>query len=162
MENYSKLIDAVLKKLDWDIIMKYYELNATIEEDPDQKKKGKKVRLSQKTQFTVKKELKDLIKFAIDSNFDELQHDNWIIIWSNKNGFRLEVIFTPTRVTIAETEDIEDEYLNSDEVERDVLNDMLKKAIGEENYELAAVIHSRLKKIDKIISRNSNPNKKIL
>ena len=160
MENYSKLIDAVLKKLDWDIIMKYYELNAKIEEDTNHKR-GKKVRLSQKTQFTVKKELKDLIKFAIDSNFDELQHDNWIVIWSNKNGFRLEVIFTPTRVTISETEEIEED-LNSDEVERDVLNDMLKKAIKEENYELAAVIHSRLKKIDKIISRNSNPNKKIL
>ena len=140
--------------------MKFFELNAKIEEDPHHKR-GKKVRLSQKTQFTVKKELKDLIKFAIDSNFDELQHENWIIIWSNKNGFRLEVIFTPTRITISETEEIEED-LNSDEVERDVLSDMLKKAIGEENYELAAVIHSRLKKIDKIISKNSNHNKKIL
>lgn len=150
MENYSKLIDAVFKRLDWDHIMKYYE-NKEIEED--QGKRGKRVRLNTKTLATVKKELRDLVKFVMDSNFSELQHDNWIITWSNKDkGYRLEIIFTPTRAILLEDEDnVEDDDMSSDEVERDVLRDMLKKSIKEENYELSAVIHSRLKKLDKVI-----------
>ena len=152
MENYSKLIDEVFKKLDWDHIMKYYETRGELEEDATGKK-GKKVRIHTKNILTIKKELKDLVKFVVDSNFSELQHDNWIIFWSNKeSGYRLEIIFTPTRAVMSETDSIEDEEIfGSDEVERDVLRDMLKKSIREENYELSAVIHSRIKRLDKII-----------
>jgi len=155
MENYSKLIEAILKKLDWDHIMKYYETHSSeVEEDP--KRKGKRVRVTSKNLSTIKKELKDLIMFVIESNFNELQHDNWIISWFNKGtGYRLEVIFTPTRSLISENEeDEEDDLLNSDIVERDVLKDMMIKSVNEENYELAAVIRDRLKKLDKIIKAN--------
>jgi len=135
--------------------MKYYETHSSeVEEDP--KRKGKRVRVTSKNLSTIKKELKDLIMFVIESNFNELQHDNWIISWFNKGtGYRLEVIFTPTRSLISENEeDEEDDLLNSDIVERDVLKDMMIKSVNEENYELAAVIRDRLKKLDKIIKAN--------
>ena len=153
METIQKLIDEVLRKLDWDLIMKYFESTGVIEDEPIQsKKRVKRVQLNMKSLFTVKKELTDLIKFVIESNFDELQHDNWIISWTKGTGCRLEVVFTPTRVIITENFDEDDEpILNSDIVERDVLTDMLNKAVLEENYELAAVIHSRLKKLDKLL-----------
>jgi hypothetical protein len=155
MKNYSKLIEDVLKKLDWDHIMKYYENHRDVDDEPIKKGRGKKVSVNVKTVHTVKKELKDLVRFVIESGFTELQHDNWIIFWSNKeNGWRLEIVFTPTRAVLsenAESAEDADEIMNSDEIERDVLSDMLKKSIKEENYELSAVIHSRLKKLDKTI-----------
>ena len=162
MENYSKLIDEVFKKLDWDHIMKYYETRGELEEDSSSKK-GKKVRVHAKSILSVKKELKDLVKFVVDSNFSELQHDNWIIFWTNKeSGYKLEIIFTPTRAVISEKDNIEDEEIfGSDEVERDVLKDMLKKSIKEENYELSAVIHSRIKRLDRIIKPSSNKKRDI-
>jgi len=162
MENYSKLINEVFSKLDWDHIMKYYDQNKTIEEEQPNKK-GKHVRLNTKTLGTVKKELRDLVRFVVDSNFSELQHDNWIILWSTKeSGYRLEIVFTPTRAVVLEDESSnveEDDIPNSDEIERDVLKDMLKKSIQEENYELSAVIHSRLKKLDKSIGAKNSPFK---
>jgi hypothetical protein len=162
MENYSKLIDEVFKRLDWDHIMKYYDQNKEIEEEQPNKR-GKRVRLNTKTVATVKKELRDLVRFVVDSNFSELQHDNWIILWSNKeSGFRLEIVFTPTRAVVLEDEDTtdEEELPSSDEVERDVLRDMLKKSNQEENYELSAVIYSRLKKLDKSIGLKTSPHQK--
>lgn len=164
MENYSKLIDGVFKKLNWEYIMRYYEMNGDIEEEqPNTSKKGKKVRVNAKSIHTVKKELKDLVRFVIESNFNELQHDNWIIYWSNKekNGYKLEIIFTPSRAMVSENEPVEEaeDTMNSDEIERDVLRDMLKKSIKEENYELSAVIHSRLKKLDKAIKSSSKDRK---
>lgn len=161
MENYSKLIDDVFKKLDWDHIMKYYDTQKEVDEEST--KKGKRVRVNSKNIVTVKKELKDLVKFVVESNFSELQHDNWIIFWSNKeSGYRLEIIFTPTRVIMSEEDSNvpdDEEMITSDEIERDVLRDMLKKSIQEENYELSAVIHSRLKKLDKVI-KSSSTNRK--
>jgi hypothetical protein len=158
MENYSKLIDSVFKKLDWNYIMKYFDARGELEEDETTSKKGKRVRVNSKNIVTIKKELKDLVKFVVDSNFNELQHDNWIIFWSNKeSGYRLEIIFTPTRAVMSEKDNIdEEEIFGSDEVERNVLVDMLNKSIREENYELAGVINSRIKKLDKIIKSSSN------
>lgn len=156
MENYSKLIDEVFKRLDWDHIMKYFETQHGDAYEDTTSKKGKKIRVTTKSVFTVKKELRDLVKFVIDSNFNELQHNNWIIFWSNKeSGYRLEIIFTPTRVVLSENDNAPEEedssVGNPDEIERDVLKEMLVKSIKEENYELSAVIHSRLKKLDKAI-----------
>lgn len=147
MENYSKMIDSVIKKLDWDIIMKYYE-NGNFEEIPH---KRKRVQITTKSIVAIKKELKDLAQFAIDGNLSEVQHDNWMILW---NVNRLEIIFTPVRATSSINDNTaeDDEEINSDIVERDVLKDMLDKSIKEENYELSAVIHSRLKKLEKILS----------
>lgn len=154
MENYSKLIDEVFKRLDWDHIMRYFETQHGDAYEDTTSKKGKKIRVTTRSVFTIKKELRDLVKFVIDSNFNELQHNNWIIFWSNKeSGYRLEIIFTPTRVVMSENDTPEEEDLagNPDEIERDVLKEMLIKSIKEENYELSAVIHSRLKKLDKSI-----------
>ena len=158
MENYSKLIDEVFKRLDWDHIMRYFETQHGDAYEDTTSKKGKKVRVTTKSVFAIKKELRDLVKFVIDSNFNELQHNNWIIFWSNKeSGYRLEIVFTPTRAVMCENDNSpeeEDPVGNSDEIERDVLKEMLVKSVKEENYELSAVIHSRLKKLDKAIKDN--------
>jgi hypothetical protein len=151
MENYSKIIDSVIKKLDWDTIMKYYDY-VDYEEGPN---KRKRVQIKTKGITTIKKELRDLIQFVIDGNLNEIQHVNWIISWkNNETGFKLDIIFAPVRASITDTSEfVEEECIsNSDLAERDVLKDMLNKSILEENYELSAVIHSRLKKLDKILT----------
>lgn len=159
MENYSKFIDEALKKLNWDHIMKYYESLEVIEEDASSKKK-KRVRLKTKDVFSVKKELKDLIKFVMSCDINEVEQDNWIISWVKKeSGHTLEIVFTPTRCIMSDDESLlfeEDDQLSSEELERDALENMLKKSIKEENYELSSVIHSILKKMDKNIKAHAN------
>jgi len=156
MENYSRIIDAVLKKLDWDYIMKYFDNHGGFDdEEISSKRKRIKINSNTKNILTVKKELKDLIQFVIDSSFTELQHDNWIIFYTAKDsGYKIEVVFTPTRASVSDS--LEDEPLetetSSDERERDVLQNMLDKSIKEENYELSAAVFSRLKKLDKSIA----------
>lgn len=145
MKNYSKMIDDVINKLDWDHIMKYYD-----NKEIDVKKKGRKVEVGLKNVFTIKKELKNLILFVIENNAGEIQHDNWIIYWHIKDsGNRLEIIFTPTRILYDDSiEDMNiEEYSETSELK--TLNEMLDKSVKEENYELSAVIFSRIKRLKK-------------
>ena len=142
MENYSKMIEDAISCLNWNLVMNYYN------EDTYQLKKI--------TKETVKKELRDIISFCIDSNTKFFQHGQWVIVFTSaddadeKLGPSIEVMFVSTKSVSYKCEDIhiEDE-LDVDAVEKDTMDRLLSKAIGEENYELAAIIHSRLKKINK-------------
>ncbi len=148
MENYSKLIEEIIKKLDWSLIMKYYEIHGEVEEPV---KKSKRINVKIKNLYEIKKELKDLLKFILASNILEIQHECWIVSWKNP---KLEVVFAPTKIACNFLEEEEEEEIVSaedveNEMEIGVLTDMLEKSILEENYELSAVVNSRLKKLKK-------------
>ena len=145
MKNYSKMIDVVINKLDWNHIMKYYD-----NKDVDIKRNGKKIEVDSKSISTIKKELRDLINFVIENNAGEVQHENWIIYWHIKDsGNRLEIIFTPTRILYDDSDEeiLDEEY--SETTELKTLDEMLSKSVKEENYELSAVIFSRIKRLKK-------------
>ena len=155
MENYSEMVDEVLRGLDWGLIMNFYESGTYIETRKKKKNKDLSIKV---TKESIKKELKDLIRFVVDSNAKELHHDQWIIFWRsgederNRLGSRLEVAFVPTRFVSFENDTVADDHAiepDLDEMEKETLKDLLTKSIKEENYELSAVIHSRLKKLSK-------------
>lgn len=160
MENNLKIINDVLKNLDWDLIMSFYS-----PEPADEyyvKKRGAKTQqLKPKSLMDIKKELRDLLSFVIQGGIRELHHDQWIIFWRsgeegetrNNLSSRMEVVFVPTRSVSHGNNPIDKDDLHTaidlDEIERDTLFTLLKKSIAEENYELCAVISSRLKKLNK-------------
>ena len=153
MKNYSKTIDDAINRIDWDVVRTFYKEFETISIK-------KKSYYKAKTVPEIKRELRDLITFAIEGNCKELHHDQWIISWDDnfrKGMFSLEVYFVASKSTSIEAiEDEElDEDMGPDMIERGVLISMLDKNVKEENFELAAVIRDRLKKLEKIIKRKS-------
>jgi hypothetical protein len=142
MDSLKKMVDLVLKKLNWNLVMEYYASN-------DMKTKAGK-RYSPEA---VKKELRDLIKFMMDTNASELHHDPWIIFWNPGNEStktRLEVAFVPTKAVSMGEEIVEaEEILTEDEMERIALESLLEKNLATENYELCAVLRDRLKRLGK-------------
>lgn len=153
MENYSKAIDSAINKIDWDIVKMFYRELESISQK-------KKVVFRAKSVPEIKRDLKDLIKFAIEGNCKELRHDHWIISWNDnyKTGtFSLEVFFIASKASAMDefnAPEVEDE-LDPDMVEKGVLEEMLVKSVKEENYELSAVIHRRLNKLNKALKKKS-------
>lgn len=162
MENNSKIIEEVLRNLNWELILSFYASEPS--EEDYTKKHSKTTRLKPKTLQQIKKELKDLLLFVTQSNIRELHHEQWIIFWRSGDessvnnthtnlGSRLEVVFVPTRSVSHGNNAMPDDIHTAqdlDEIERDTLNVLLAKSLKEENYELCAVIHGRLKKLNKI------------
>jgi hypothetical protein len=179
-KEHSKLMEKVLQSFDWDSIL---EINKVLkvgtgmgsEIIPGVKKKPFSEKI---TKGDFKSELRALIKHAVEKHIPQLNYGNWIIYWVSDDwdveinypqemddedieGMEeeetyfvmephLEVIYSPQRISLAGeiSEDIgeEKEYVN--------LEEMLDKAIKNEDYELATKIRdlisqNREKKIDK-------------
>jgi hypothetical protein len=132
-----KLIETAIKGLDWKAIMEFYNSKTFVESD------GRK---TSRHIESVRKELKDLVHFVIESHMEEVQHDQWIIFWRNE---RLDIAFVPTRSSSHSKEEppIEVEEMDMDDMEKEALEELLEKNTKEENYELCAVIRDRLKQI---------------
>jgi hypothetical protein len=179
-KEHSKLMDKVLQSLDWDSIL---EINKVLklgtgtgnEIIPGVKKKPFGDSL---TKNDFKNELKALLKYAIENHVPQLSYGNWIIYWISDDwdvdlhypeemddeeideldpeefNFvmepRIEVIFSPQRINlvgeISQPEGATKEFVN--------LEEMLEKAIKNEEYELATKIRDLIsqnkeKKLDK-------------
>ncbi len=179
-KEHSKLMEKVIQSFDWDSIL---EINRVLkvgtgmgsEIIPGVKKKpfGDKI-----SKGDFKSELKSLIKHAVENHIPQLNYGNWIIYWvsddwdieinypqeideddedpigDDETFFvmepHLEVIYSPQRISltgeISEFPEDEKEHVN--------LEEMLSKAIKNEDYELATKIRdlisqNREKKIDK-------------
>lgn len=179
-KEHSKLMEKVLQSLDWDSIL---EINKVLkigtgmgnEVVPGIKKKpfGENI-----TKNDFKSELRALIKYAVENHIPQLNYGNWIIYWvsddwdvevtfpsemdddeiedsENEDTFfvmepQLEVIYSPQRISLKG--EISDpipeggEYVN--------LEEMLEKAVKNEDYELASKIRDLIsqnkeKKLDK-------------
>lgn len=134
-KDYSKMIAEIINSLNWDVIL------ACNQERVPARFSDKK---SEKP--NLKKELKELLGFIIDTNIKHFEHDSWIINW---NDGKLEVLFCPTRSSKNETEiDLENE--STDEQEIRELMELLVKSEREEKYELCAAIKSNIRKLNRI------------
>lgn len=152
------MVDEAIRCLNWDVIMEYYREHDYYEIGV---KKGKKTdRHNKVTKDFLVKDLKNILNFVITNNITEFDHDQWFILFKNVEtkdglGAKLEVLFAPTRgVSFEEEFKPEAEEVDQNMEEKGVLEDLLKKSVQEENYELSAVLRDQIKKVDKLIKLN--------
>lgn len=94
----------------------------------------------------IQEELIQLLKFAIEKDLKVLDYGNWIIYWSNEkaegfeSGALIEIIFSLDSYMVSDDTVIPQEIL-------DELNEKMQVAIDKEDYEEAALIRDKIKKI---------------
>ena len=162
----DKVIDKVISGMDWDVI---FDVNKCFKHGvgdgvsviPGVKRKAFADGI---TKNDLKNELKSLLKYVIENNIPELIYGYWMIFWDNPlwteeylNEIKeemeeegddimgdivldptLEVIYSPQRMYL-----IANNIKNQPETETtesDALDNMLKKALSDEKFELAAKI----------------------
>jgi len=162
----DRVIDKVISGMDWDVI---FDVNKCFKHGvgdgvsviPGVKRKAFADGI---TKNDLKNELKSLLKYVIENNIPELIYGYWMIFWDNPlwteeylNEIKeemeeegedimgemvldptLEVIYSPQRMYL-----IANNIKNQPEeetTESDALDKMLKKALSDEKFELAAKI----------------------
>lgn len=166
----NKLVDKVISSLDWDAI---YEVNNCFKHGvgdgtsaiPGIKRKPFADGISKSD---LKNELKGLLKYVIENDLAELIYGYWMIFWNNAewseesiNQLRdqyegededfdeivldstLEVIYSPQRVFAIENSQLKNS--KSEDSDMNKLESMLKKALDNEQYELASKIRDVIK-----------------
>lgn len=94
----------------------------------------------------IQEELIQLLKFAIEKDLKVLDYGNWIIYWSNEkaegfeSGALIEIIFSLDSYMVLDDTVVPQEIL-------DELNEKMQVAIDKEDYEEAALIRDKIKKI---------------
>ncbi len=164
------MLDRVIQNLDWESILAVHrvfkmgvgEANVII---PGLKRKPFSESLSK---TDLKNELKTLIKHAIENHIPQITYGHWIIYWVSDewdSDFsedaddeeledeefyfvmepQLEVIYSPQRINLR------GEITNPQESPKEFVNleDMLEKAIRNEDYELATKIRDLIKNQNK-------------
>lgn len=166
-KEHSKLIEKIVKSLDWDSIFEVYRAfkmgvgeGSTV--IPGIKRKAFSDSL---TREDIKNELKIILKHIVEGDLPDLIYGPWIINWINGDweidivdaeeedeeedefsdivNSRLEVIFAPHRIAMM-INSFKEEYIDT---ESDVVKIelMLKKALQNEDYELASKFRDILK-----------------
>ena len=167
----NKLIDKVISSLDWDSIIEVNKcfkigIGEGTSVIPGIKRKVFSDVLNKND---IKSELKILLNYAIENDIAELFYGPWMIFWVNgewvelsddddeddeptggniKAGLNirfdssLEVIYSPQRIHVIGNTGKSD--LTKDESDINRLEEMLKKAIATENFELATKIKDLL------------------
>lgn len=174
----NKLIEKVISSLDWDSI---YAVNTCFKKGvgdgtsaiPGIKRKSFDTGI---TKSDIKNELKCLLKYVIENDLSELIYGYWMIFWNNAEWTEeslnqlmeqyddeeeaefeeivldstLEVIYSPQRVlTIENSQYKNNKFEDSDENKLEI---MFKKAIDNEQYELA----SKIKEVIKLQNNSEN------
>jgi hypothetical protein len=158
----NRLVDKTIATLDWDTIL---EVNKSFKHGigdgvtaiPGMKRKSFSDGISKND---IKGELKNLLKYVIDNDLNELVYGYWMIFWNNGKeseeylnemmeemeedfdgeivvNSTLEVIWSPQRTYIEYENSKESDSINSEE---HVLNALLERSLNEENFELSAKI----------------------
>lgn len=168
----NKLIEKVISSLDWDAI---YDVNNCFKHGvgdgtsaiPGIKRKPFADGI---TKSDLKNELKGLLKYVIENDLAELIYGYWMIFWNNAewseesiNQLReqyeeededpdlgdiildstLEVIYSPQRIFAIENSQLKN--IKSEDSDINKLESMLKKALDNEQYELASKIRDVIK-----------------
>ncbi len=164
-KNFQKLVDKVIQSLDWDSILTIHQcfksgIGQGSEVIPGLRRKNFDGTLSKND---LKGELKTLIKFVIDNNYQQYLYGHWVISWFNQEwqqeeitemqnemgeddeeiefeffsqDSKLEVIYAPQRICLT-TNITSEEVAASTQTENLALQVMLDKALAQENYEIA-------------------------
>jgi hypothetical protein len=167
----SNLIDKVILSLDWDTI---FEVNKCFKVGVGEGISGipglkRKPFLAGITKNDIKNELKNLLKHVIENDISEFIYGHWMIFWNNAEwsleelnkikdemdddddyydehliiDSTLEVIYSPQRAIAMEPVPITS--IGTDDSDETKLEEMLKKALQNEHYELASKIRDVLK-----------------
>jgi len=163
----SKLIEKTVSSLDWDSICSAgkifkFGVGEGVTAIPGMKKKNHGEEISNND---YRAELKTLLKYAVDNDISELVYGPWVIFWFNSEwdldmyggeeeeeeddgieaqiGSSIEVIYSPQRICLSNVMGKSDYKI--EETDFDRLDNMLKKAIDSENYELASKIRDVIK-----------------
>jgi len=154
----SKLIEKTISSLDWNSIFDSgkvfkFGVGEDVTAIPGIKKKNFSEGVT-KTEY--KSELKSLLKYVVENDISELIYGPWMIFWFNSEwdleeeeeedsylGSSIEVIYSPQRICLANVMGKNDYKIEESDFDR--LENMLKKAIDSENYELASKIRDIIK-----------------
>jgi hypothetical protein len=179
-KNFQKLIDKVLHSLDWDSILTIHQsfksgIGQGSEVIPGLKRKNFDESLSKND---LKGELKILLKFVIDNNYQQYSYGHWVITWFNQEwqqeeivemqmemqeddeeiefeifsqDSKLEVIYAPQRICLT-TNILSEEVQLAPQSDYSALQIMLDKALSQENYEIA-------QKLQEILQLTNNSSK---
>ena len=158
----SKLIEKTISSLDWDSICSSgkifkFGVGEGVTAIPGMKKKNFSEEI---TKNEYKAELKTLLKYVVENDISELTYGPWVIFWFNSEwdldieedeedeiesqlGSSVEVIYSPQRICLANVMGKLDYKIEESDFDR--LENMLKKAIDSEQYELASKLRDVIK-----------------
>jgi hypothetical protein len=162
VKELNKLVDKTISTLDWDTI---FEVNKSFKHGigdgvtaiPGIKRKSFSDGI---TKNDIRNELRNLLKYVIENDVNELIYGYWMIFWSNAKhteaylnemmeemddelegeivlNSTLEVIWSPQRTYIEYENPRDSDVISDDEI---FLNTLLEKSLSEENFELSAKI----------------------
>ena len=167
----NKLMDKVILSLDWDTI---YEVNKCFKIGVGEGISGipgvkRKPFLDGVTKNDIRNELKNILKHVMENDISEFIYGHWMIFWNNAEwsldelnkikdevedaedyydehliiDSTLEVIYSPQRAMAMEPVSITS--IEADDSDESKLENMLKKALDKEQYELASKIRDVIK-----------------
>lgn len=171
------LAERVIDSIDWESILKIYKiLGLKVGEDPQKIPGIRKLHKGEKmTADSIKNEISTVVNYVIENDIPELEYGPWDVIWVN-GEWEIDIteeieqlgdmenlegrVFIPVQESVLELffvpfMAVSQEKISPDEVDKTEPNDLnskLKKALEEENYELASKIRDLI---------NSNLNKDI-
>lgn len=92
-KNFQKLVDKVIQSLDWDSILTIHRafgngIGQGSEVIPGLKRKNFDSTLSKND---LKGELKTLLKFVIDNDYQQYTYGHWVIVWFNQQWQKDEI-----------------------------------------------------------------------
>jgi hypothetical protein len=152
MKNSLKL-DKIVNGIDWETVYDYHKkLNILW----DIKNKDGSIDTRIPIIDDLRDELKSLVAYMDDNDCDYLSYGTWVIFWDSDDPTKLgeiRIIFRLGDYVISDTErnPQDGNYIpypeNGDSL--DDLEDQLKSAIKEEDYELAALIRDEIQYLNK-------------
>jgi hypothetical protein len=164
MEKIDRMINNVIEDLDWRIIIGFYHKLDLTWYGKDLSKKNS-LQKRNPTIEELQNELRTVCKFVLSKGLKEYVYEHWTILWLdpsefkedefNKNdnfGCQLEVIFSPTRALSFENSlefCEEQEQVSQAEMEKVILEDLLQKSVGKEDYRSAAKYRDKIKDLNK-------------
>jgi hypothetical protein len=163
----QKIVDKLVQNLDWDSILMIHKafkhgIGQGSEVIPGLKRKNYDQNLGVKD---LKHELKTILKYVVENDYQSFTYGNWIVSWYNQEwnqdtiietlsqedeeiefevelpNTKLEVIYAPQRICIS----MDTGVTPSGVSDLDTLKSMLENALAEENYEMAQKIQDILK-----------------
>jgi hypothetical protein len=163
----QKIVDKLVQNLDWDSILMIHKafkhgIGQGSEVIPGLKRKNYDQNLGVKD---LKHELKTILKYVVENDYQSFTYGNWIVSWYNQEwnqdtiietlsqeeeeiefevelpNTKLEVIYAPQRICIS----MDTGVTPSGVSDLDTLKAMLENALAEENYEMAQKIQDILK-----------------
>lgn len=182
-KNHRDLINKVVKEFDWDSVLKVHKIFGLGVGTPSDFIPGVKLKTFQEgiEISDLKNELRCLLKHMVINDMPSFQYGYWVVSWTSDEWEfdlgaiedseedmdedleesgplfftlrpRFEVLFCPGRIIFSGEK--EEKLVDQDNPEDSKLEEMLKKALAQENFEQAAKIRDLIKVRNKNAGRD--------